>query len=85
MVCHILCPECSEDLGAVYLFYKKVVDGYYVEKYVSDNKNNVHIDKLDLKKDFIENFGFIFDALEITHMCCVMHMLGSLEFESNYY
>lgn len=84
MVCHILCPSCSEDLAEVFPFYEKVKQGY-CQYLIQQRKIPIHVDKVDLKSDVINNFGFIFDALKITNECCRIHILGNIDFDSIYY
>jgi len=84
MVCHILCPECAENLGELYPFYEKVTEGY-CEFLIKQNKDNIHIDKLYLKANIIQEFDFIFNALNIKNMCCRVHILGTLDFDSLYF
>jgi hypothetical protein len=84
MVCHILCPECSEDLSEVFPFYEKVKQGY-CNHLINEEKIPIHLDKIDLKMDIITNFGFIFNALRLTNECCRIHILGNLDFDSIYY
>lgn len=84
MVCHILCPECSEDLAEVYPLFIKIKQGY-CDYLINKKKNPIHIDKMELKLNVITNFEFIFDTLRINNPCCRIHMLGNTDFDSNYY
>lgn len=74
MSCHILCPDCAEDLGEVYIAYRKIKDAY-VEKELG--KYNYDIETVDLKSDVIKSVGFIFIALGIKNQCCRIHIMGS--------
>ena len=84
MVCVILCPECCEDLGEVYLFYD-LVKKYYIDEILEKNKLKIDVDKIDFKKDVLVNFEFIFEAIKINNTCCRMHILGSTNFDSLYF
>jgi hypothetical protein len=83
MVVHILCPECSEDLAEIYPFYN-LVKSKYCEILLSDTKNYIDIDKIDIKNDIFIKFEFILEALKIGNMCCRVHILGNTEFDTLY-
>ena len=83
MVCHILCPECSEDLGAIYPFYD-TVKNLYCHKLMENNERIIDVDKIDFKTDILKNFEFILKAVGINKMCCVIHILSTSDFDSIY-
>jgi DNA-directed RNA polymerase subunit N (RpoN/RPB10) len=76
MLVHILCPECSGDLGAVFKAYLVLKDKYY-EDLLKKNKN-IHISTLEYKDDIEQNIEFIFKGLKIDNQCCRIHMMGHL-------
>ena len=80
MVVHILCPECSEDLGEVYPFYSAVKTAY-LKSLILESKKPIDVNKIDLKADVLTDTSFIFDAIDINNICCRMHMLGNTEFD----
>ncbi len=83
MVCHILCPECAQDIGEVFPFFDAVRRGYF-EYLVSEKKIDIHVDKMDLHPDAASNLDFVFDALNITNFCCRNHMLGTTNHDTIY-
>lgn len=84
MVCHILCPECSNDLSEMFPFYESV-KSQYAKELIKSNKYPISIEKIDLKSDIITNFGFILNAAGLTNECCRIHIIGHTDFDSIYY
>jgi hypothetical protein len=64
MVVFILCPECSEGLGEIYPFFEKVKESY-IEHIMKTSGKKIDVDTIDLKANVLENFSFIFEALNI--------------------
>lgn len=84
MVVHILCPECSEDIGEIYSFFE-IVKNRKCEEILSSQKMAIDIDKIDMKADIMKNFDFILKAVGITNHCCVCHVLGTCDFDNIYW
>ncbi|MGL5935427.1 MAG: hypothetical protein ACRCZI_07365 [Cetobacterium sp.] len=83
MAFHILCPECSEDLAEIskaYTYCKNIYCSEVLEKY----KDDINIDEMDLKSNIFTDIGAILNALGITKMCCVSHMIGETSFDVEY-
>ncbi len=78
MPVHILCPECGEDLGEIYLAYEAVKNAYF-DKELS--KHNVSVDIVNLVSNILPNLTFIFDALHINNQCCRIHIIGTTDFD----
>ncbi len=79
MVCHILCPECSEDLAEIYPAYEAVKNAYF-EKLLKKH-GNIDIERIDFKADVLPGIAFIFKALHINNHCCRIHVLGVTDFD----
>ncbi len=84
MVHHIQCPECREDIAEISQAYE-IFKNSYIDSIIAENNQFIDIDKIDLKTDILNNFEFIFRALEINKQCCRIHMLGNTDFDSLYY
>ncbi len=79
MPVHILCPECSNDLGELYPAYEKVKIAYF-DKLIKEH-GNIDLEKIDFKADVLPGISFIFEALHINNQCCRIHMLGTTDFD----
>lgn len=75
MLCHILCPECGEGLGEVFMFYDAVKKQHH-QKIMENAPKKINIDKVDLKEDVLGNLDYIFKALQINLQCCRMHIMS---------
>jgi hypothetical protein len=75
MVCHILCPECAQDIGEVFPFFDAVRRGYFV-CLANKKKTDIHVDKMDLHPDAVSNLD--------TNFCCRNHILGTADLDSIY-
>ena len=69
MVCHILCPECCEDLADKYYFFKAVLDEHN-KKHVEGYVHKISPDQVGLGKNIIKSADFILDALKLNNICC---------------
>ena len=83
MVCHILCPECGECLGELYEFINLVRQGYY-KSIAPKSDKDILPEKLELCPNISTPIGFILDAVDLTNLCCRMHMLGVTYFDKIY-
>ncbi len=79
MVCHILCPECGEDLAEIYPAYEATKNKYFEN--IMKEHGNIDIDKIDFKADILPALDFIFKALRINNHCCRIHILGVTDFD----
>lgn len=84
MVCHILCPECGEDLSDKYYFFEAVKTGYVKDK-VKKNDYPINIEKIEFKSNILEPLDFILNALELKNVCCRMHITTVVDFDSIHY
>ena len=80
MPCHVLCPGCGGELGAVYKFIKYAREGYY-KSLKEEIPSAIKPDKIELCPNIAKPIGFIFDAAGLTKICCRMHMLGETNFD----
>jgi hypothetical protein len=80
MVCHILCPECSEDLSEIYSFYK-LIKNIYCENLLK-TKETIDLSKIDFKVDILKDFEFILEAVNIKNHCCIIHIIGETDFDT---
>ncbi len=79
MSIHMLCPECGEDLAEIFPAYEKIKDAYFekmMKKY-----GDIDLDKISLKDDILPGIDFILKALYINNHCCVIHILGSTDYD----
>lgn len=83
MVCHILCPECGEDLNEVCSFID-IVKKYHIKDEMDKSKKNISIDMLDLNPNLISGIGYIFEAVNLNNQCCRVHIMGKTDFDSVY-
>ncbi len=79
MSVHILCPECSEDLSEIFPAYEKIKTAYF-EKIIKKH-GEIDLDKISLKNDILPSMDFILKALYIKNHCCIIHILGSTDYD----
>ncbi len=79
MVCHILCPECSEDLAEIYPAFEAIKNAYFEN--IMRTHGNIDVEKIDFKADILPGISFIFEALQIHNHCCRIHILGVTDFD----
>jgi DNA-directed RNA polymerase subunit N (RpoN/RPB10) len=84
MVVHILCPECSEDIGEIYPFFE-VIKNRKCDEIISSQKNLINVDKIDIKADILKNFDFILKAIGINNHCCRIHIISTCDFDNIYW
>ncbi len=78
MICHILCPECGEDLAEVYPAYRAIKDAHF-KKIIDDPKvgDIYDLETIELKSNVLTEISFIMEALRIVNSCCRVHIMGT--------
>lgn len=79
----VLCYECGEDIAEIYPFWA-TCKRLLIEDLLNNSKDSIDVDKLNLKSDITDKFGFVLDALKINKMCCRIHILGNTDFDILY-
>ena len=72
MVVHILCPECSEDIGEIYLAFEL----YKTEMYKQHLGDKYDSGKINFKPNVLPGLDTILHELGIDKICCRIHIMG---------
>lgn len=85
MPCFTLCPDCGENIGAVYDFIDLARQGF-IKKVVSESKEYKEFspDKMVLNPNIIPPIGDILDAADLKNDCCRVHILANIDFHMNF-
>ena len=73
----ILCPECSNNLGEIQLFYDTVYKVFISDAIKKNPKTKeYHPSKIKSTPGLIPPVKFILDAVGLKLMCCRMHVMS---------
>lgn len=86
MSSYIRCPECSFPLGKYADFFDKAKDALFADTIFKKGSQHANYDpeKISLNPNITPPLEGIFNALEISNMCCRMHLVSAEKFDEMY-